>query len=506
MAIVFLTPPLTKPSEPGLSAAAAARAIQRAGLDAHWVDASMGWHDHVLGYPASIRALQHPNTYRDRHVYSSAVTSLEQSLKAAATPFPGLRLGVAMIGWDGKRVESRETLRTFSAHPGPFDDYVTERLIPSLDTFGATHVGLSLTFQQQAPAAFRMARLLAEHRPALRRWLGGPLVSCWMAAGFDLTGAPFDTCHRIVSGTQEDLMALAQEAFPGCEPRFQDEPWSPNLNEAPWDKYLSPSPVVPAAVGRGCYFGRCTFCPDHLHPHHTPCSHDRLAAWLAEVASRFPRRAMVHFTDSAVPPAFLETIANTIRNHRLPISWHAFVRIEERLADPTFTHHLKEGGCAMLQLGVETGSPRLLQRMGKGTDPPQILRVLQGTAAAGIRNQVYLLFGLPTETGDDREMTLSLVEAARTSILAVNAALLNLPLGSPMQRRPESFGITEMFPFGPGADLALYTDFRCGPSHPRSEARRWLNQRFFKHPAVREVRRHLRSPFKANHLCFLEDA
>lgn len=506
MAIVFLTPPLTKPSEPGLSAAAAAHAIRRAGIEAHWIDASMGWHDHMLGRATNTGALQHPNTYRDRHVYSSAVTSLERSLQAAAAPFPGLHLGVAMVGWVGKRVESRETLRTFATQPGPFDDYVTERLIPALDAFGTTHVGLSLTFQQQAPATFRMAHLLAEHRPALRRWLGGPLVSCWMAAGLDLSGDPFDTCHRVVAGTKEDLTALAQEAFPGCEPRWKDEPLSPNLDQAPWGSYLSPSPIVPVAVGQGCYWRRCTFCPDHLHPHHAPCSHDMLAKWLGEVASRFPRGAMVHFTDSAVPPAFLETIANTVRLHHLPISWHGFVRIEDRLADPAFALHLKEGGCAMLQLGVETGSPRLLQHTGKGTDPSKTLRVLQATAAAGIRNQVYLLFGLPTETDDDREMTLSLVEAARTNILAVNAALLNLPLGSPMHRRPEAFGITEMFRFGPGADLALYTDFRCGSSHPRSEARRWLNRRFFKHPALREVRRHLRSPFKANHLCFLEDA
>lgn len=527
MTIVFLTPPLTKPSEPGLSAAAAAHMLARAGVAARWVDASLGWHEYVLSpralakchgklspdtahafdsvlrSPSPGGALRKEETYANRHVYTSAIRDLERALQLTAASYPGLRLGIAMIGWDGKRVESRETLRRFASDPGPFDDYVMDVLFPSLDGLCASHVAVSLTFQQQAPAAFRIARLLAEHRPSLRRWLGGPLVACWQAAGFDLAGEPFAWFHQVAAGTNEDLGVLAAEASPGLVTGFDAVPLSPRLQDVPWDSYLSPVPVVPAAVGKGCYWRRCTFCPDHQHARHSPCSVDALERWLGEVASRFPQGAMVHFTDSAVPPAFLDHIAGVIRRERLPIQWHGFVRVEECLADEAFTRHLAEGGCAMLQLGVETGSPRLLERTGKGTDPDRTRRVLRSAAGAGIRNHVYLLFALPTETDEDREMTLSLVEACGPDVLAINPALLNLPLGSPMQRHPERFGITEMFPFGPGADLALYRDFRCGASHPRSEARRWLGQRFFKHSAVRQVQRHLRSPFKANHLCFL---
>lgn len=459
--------------------------------------------DSVLRSAAPGRALRRAETYANRHVYTSAIRDLERALQLTAAPHEGLRLGIAMIGWDDKRVESRETLRRFALDPGPFDDYVLDVLLPILDGMHASHVAVSLTFQQQAPAAFRIARMLAEHRPSMRRWLGGPLVACWQAAGFDLGGEPFGWFDHVAAGTHEDLAALAAEVSTGLVTEFAAAPLSPRIQDVSWDSYLSPVPVVPAAVGRGCYWRRCTFCPDHQHARHAPCSVDALAGWLRDVAARFPEGAMVHFTDSAVPPAFLEHIAEVVRRERLPIQWHGFVRVEECLAEEAFARHLVEGGCAMLQLGVETGSSRLLERTGKGTDPDRTRRVLRGTAAAGIRNHVYLLFALPTETDEDREMTLSLVEACGSDVLAINPALLNLPLGSPMYRHPERFGITETFPFGPGADLALYRDFRCGASHPRSEARRWLGQRFFKHTAVRRVQRHLRSPFKANHLCFL---
>jgi hypothetical protein len=196
-------------------------------------------------------------------------------------------------------------------------------------------------------------------------------------------------------------------------------------------------------------------------------------------------------------------VAEVIAGERLPLRWHGFVRVEPELADRDFAARLARGGCAMLQLGVETGSPRLAERMGKGADPALARAVLAATAAAGIRNHVYLLFGLPGEDDGDRELTLALVEELGDAIHAVNPALLNLPRRSPMHRHPERYGITELVGFGPDTDLSLYDDFRCGRSHPRLEARRWLGRRFFKSARVRAMRGHLRSPFKANHLCFL---
>ena len=501
MSVVFLSPPLTKPSEPGLSAAAAATWLRRQGVDARFIDASIEWHAYALQRQDSLRRAR---TYENRRRYTSAVGDLEQSLRQAVDGFPGVRIGVATIAFDGRRVESRSTLAWFAERSGPFDAFVLDELIPSLDAMGATEVAFSLTFQQQAPAAFRMAHLIAEHRPSLRRWLGGPLVACWMAAGFDLSGEPFSLFTEVVAGDEQDLVSLARVA--GCPNPSQgsDWPWAPPLDQTPWDRYMTPLPVVPAALGRGCYWRRCSFCPDHLHGQHRPCQQDALQDWLRRVSARFPDGVMVHWTDSAVPPVALEQVADFIRRERLPILWHGFVRVESAFADPGFAIHLREGGCAMLQLGVETASPRLLRQTGKGTEPEGILRALRTTARAGIRNQVYLLFGLPGEMDEDRELTLSLMAEAQGAVHAINPSLLNLPIGSPMHRMAARHGITEVFPFGEDADLSLYVDFRCGSSHPRSEARRWLSRRFFKHPAVRAVQRHLRTPFKANHLCFIE--
>jgi hypothetical protein len=212
---------------------------------------------------------------------------------------------------------------------------------------------------------------------------------------------------------------------------------------------------------------------------------------------------MIHFTDSALPPGHLAQIAATIRDEQLPLRWHGFARLEEPFADPSFASLLAAGGCAMLQFGLETGSSRMLDRLGKGGDVDRASRVLRATARAGIRNHVYLVFGLPAETDEDREGTRAFVDKEVASLHAVNCSLLNLPRGSAMQRNPSEFGITDIRPFHRDTDLSLYDDFSCGSSHPRSEARRWLAHRFLRSPAMKAIHSKLRTPFKANHLCFL---
>ncbi|MBI5489120.1 MAG: radical SAM protein [Deltaproteobacteria bacterium] len=554
MRLAVITPPPLKPSEPGLSGAAAASVLSRLGADATWIDASAEWHRFALqpdrlaaalaapNGTATVRggafgraidaarrdppALRLPGTYSDRPVYTSAVNDLENALRLAALPWPGWRLGVAMAALDRptRRLESTAVLEWAASTPGPFDAYLLEDLLPRLARDHFDVAAVSLTFQQQGPAAFRLAHLLREGLPNVRRVLGGPLVSCWLAAGFDIRRAPFDRFHQVVAGSDEDLgnlvrgsgsssplcdSASLRETFPPKAPTTAEppsparEPLVVPLDDAPWDAYLSPKPIVPAALGRGCSWRRCAFCPDHLHPAHQPCSPPELARWLRRVAARFPQGAMLHLTDSSLPPDLLAHVADVIRDERLPLAWHGFVRVDAAFADPAFARRLAEGGCAMLQLGVESGSPRILERLGKGAAPDLARNVLRATAAAGIRNQIYLLFGVPGETDEDREATLDLVAGEAERIHACNAALLNLPKGSPMHRRPERFGITELLPFGEGTDLSLYDDFRCGVSLPRREARRWLARRFFKSPAVRAIDGRLRSSFKANHLCFL---
>jgi len=531
MRIAFVTPPLIKPAEPGLSAAAAASAFRSRGVDAFDLDASLGWYRHACAPENQERAMEQAEgrgyaqgslqafrqalraaslaesplrkvgTYAQRRVYSSAVNHLVNALRLASVPHPGFHLRLADLEVEGRRPQDSRDLEALARMPGPFDAYFLEELLPRLEAEGVSHVGISLTFLNQAFAAFRLAFLLRERMPGLQLLLGGPLVACWNAVGAALDGPAFGFFHRVLSATGAEMDALALEL--GGRADSGKAVLAPDLETTPWDDYLVPVPTVPVALGRGCYWRRCAFCPDYLHPAYRPGSRDALAEWLEAVAARFPEGAMLHLTDSALSPSLLERIADVVKAKRLPLRWHGFVRLEARFGDPEFARHLAEGGCAMLQWGLETASPRLLELLEKGVSPEQARRALRSSAEAGIKNHAYLLFGLPTETEADRETTLAFVRQEAASLRDLNASILNLPRRSPMHDDPARYGITSLSAFGLDTDLSLYADFRCGDSHPRLEARRWLSGSFLKDPAVKHILGDLNGPFKENHSCFL---
>ena len=438
--IAFITPPLIKPAEPGLSGAAAAQWFKGRGVDALAVDASLGWYRHILeprrlaaaltqaesegsshgalkvfhqtvrNAAAASLALRQPDTYRDRRLYSSATNHLGNVLRLTSVTHQGFQLRVADVEVAGYRPHRSEDLEAVAHRPGPFDDYFLGTLIPWLEQERITHAAVSFTFLNQAYAGFRLAYLLRERLPELQRLAGGPLMACWNAVEARLDTGPFTLFHRVFpTATEPEMDTLALEL--GGAVCGERRVLAPDLIDTPWEHYLVPVPTVPVALGRGCYWRRCTFCPDYLHPAYHPGSLDALTGWMEGVAARFPGGAMLHLSDSALSPVLLERVAEVIHQQRLPLRWHGFARMEDRFAEPGFMRHLAKGGCSMLQWGLETASPRLLDMLDKGVTPAQARGVLRSSAQAGIKNHAYLLFGLPTETEADRATTLAFVQA-----------------------------------------------------------------------------------------------
>jgi hypothetical protein len=100
---------------------------------------------------------------------------------------------------------------------------------------------------------------------------------------------------------------------------------------------------------------------------------------------------VVHFIDNAVTPAFLRTLSR----RTCAFKWYGFVRFEKDFADPLFCRALKQSGCEMLKLGLESGDQKVLEDMGKGTD----LELVSATLPI-LKLQAFLLlftcFSAPT--------------------------------------------------------------------------------------------------------------
>lgn len=96
---------------------------------------------------------------------------------------------------------------------------------------------------------------------------------------------------------------------------------------------------------------------------------------------------------------------------RLPILWNCQSRVNA--VDEEMLCWMKRAGCECVQFGVESGSPRVLEALGKRITPDQVRRAALAVRRAGINLSIYLISGAPGETEEDLEATLRLIDDIR---------------------------------------------------------------------------------------------
>jgi hypothetical protein len=193
-----------------------------------------------------------------------------------------------------------------------------------------------------------------------------------------------------------------------------------------------------------------------------------------------------HLTDNAIPVAILRSMADGESVLR-GLSWHGFARFERELLAPGFASALAAAGCAMLQLGLESGSQPLLDRMGKGTRVADASTILSNLARAGIAAYVYVMLGAPGETETDAERTRSFLAEHAGEIGFLNLSILNLPREASWPGLADGSAPREGgFP-DEDEPLGLYRRVPAGDGWGRAQAKRFLQKRILGDPAIRAI-------------------
>ncbi len=505
MKLVLVIPPVAKPSEPTPGALYLAAALGGRGLHTAVVDANLVFHEALWDprrleraaagrrdglarralarAPRAARALGDPGTYRQAPRYRAALRDLglayrlwSQALGCRITPSD---LDIPELS----PLRSGDLARVASE---PEQLPVAPLLEPAVEEIlghDPDAVGLSVTFLSQALGASALAGLLRRAGYRGRLFLGGALATAWSRrispdspalGAWDawIAGPGEHPLEALLRGNPDSPGVMAPRLGvwrPAPSPAPAVLPPSERYgNGAPWERYLAPGPVVPVAASRGCYWRRCRFCPETARggPFRAPPP-DVLARWLRAVAARLGAR-WIHFTDEAIPPSALRALAHGGPGG--PVRWYGFVRPERFLADPSLADDLARSGCAMLQLGIETASQDLLDRMCKGTRAEHAGPIVRALAGSGIRTHVYLLFGLPGQQRSDAEATARWVREHAPWITYLNLAVFHLPRGSPLEAHwggPEPHD---------GPDLSLYRPIREDRAWPRRAVRAFLGE------------------------------
>ena len=542
--VVLVHPPQAKACEPAPGILALAGHLERSGVPVSVVDANLRVQEAALSSdslltcaralqengaprrhvtsalrcarqaPEALSSLRHSSIYREPVAYRAAVDDLEEAYRAVSR---ATRVHLSLSDLRHPRLSPLSSRDLASAAADPFLLPVGCELARSAEEILAHDpavVGVSITYLSQALASFALAGLLRRsgYRGALV--LGGGVITSW-APRLRPSSDVFRVWDAVVVGPGErPIEALAADrtvsSLPGVlAPSLGVwNPLSPGtrpdvcfdfaLAGLPWGRYLAPGPVLPVATSRGCYWRRCAFCPEAAQDRQPfrRASPRVLARSILEARDK-QGVSWVHLTDDAVPPAALRALARELRGRG--VSWYGFVRLERALLDPGFATELAEGGCAMLQLGVETASQRLLDLMGKGTRAENAGPIIVNLARAGIRTYVYLLFGLPSETLEEAQGTIDWACAHAGSLTFLNLALMNHPRELPT----ESGGGGH--PRAPDLDLALdlslYQVEDVTVARVRRRARSVLSQARA-HPVLRAILQRTPPGFTSNHAAF----
>jgi len=160
--------------------------------------------------------------------------------------------------------------------------------------------------------------------------------------------------------------------------------------------------------GRGCPY-RCNFCYHHSKPRYRPLP--IMMAEAREALDRFQANVLYFSDDLAVcNPRRARRLVEEISGLPRPIEYSVSARFDilDRL-DDELLRGLADTGCRVMGLGIESGSDRMLEIIGKNCTADIVLRGLQRLRKVGILPTVSIMVGQDSETRDDVENSISLM-------------------------------------------------------------------------------------------------
>jgi hypothetical protein len=306
-------------------------------------------------------------------------------------------------------------------------------------------VGFSLYFTNISPTLW-LIRKLRQHLPNTKIIGGGPSVFHDVKDFF----AEFD---HLVSGEGEELLLKILDNIENNQPLtehvyYADKTKRINLDELPFpdytdlqvQEYLMPN-AISSELSRGCV-ATCTFCDE---THFWKFRGRQARTLIDEIENQYKTIGsdVVWFIDSLINGNLneLRAFALGVVERGLKLKWQGYARCDGRM-DLEYLKDLKDGGCVMLDFGIESGSQPVLDLMKKNITVEEVEQNCRDCAKLGLNFNTEWIVGFPNETSVDFAHTMTLAWRIRSYyMLNMARGVLNIGHLSVLKADPVRFKI-----------------------------------------------------------------
>jgi radical SAM superfamily enzyme YgiQ (UPF0313 family) len=445
------------------------------------------------------RTLRTPELFYDRDRYLKAGRCIEHALGMISAEHHPTDLSAHGFSMRYSVQVSDDILAgAADERENPYLEFFREVTMPRIRALQPDVVGFSLTFTSQAMPTVALASMIKAWQPETHVVVGGGLVA-YVGPKLVHRADLFDTidtlvrlegerplaeiCHAVERGGRPADFAEIENIIYRDEtgavrrtderdPLSIDTLPTPSFEGLPLDRYLSPDFVIPLAITRGCYWGKCVFCTLHkvIGPGYRGRSIPRVVDDIRFLKERWGSRSF-YFPIEDLPPNMVRRLPSALLEANVDIDWWCDAKLEPSVFTPETCEMLAEAGCKRLAFGYESASGRVLDLMCKGSEPGPGMDVIRRVHDAGISVTLYVMVGFPTETESEARETLRTLLENRRYFEEVSIRVFYLDDMSDIFVTPERYDIVEIFP-DERADLQVYYDFRTASGMTRPQARR----------------------------------
>jgi radical SAM superfamily enzyme YgiQ (UPF0313 family) len=407
--------------------------------------------------------------YVMRHVFSKCLVALSFAREFPHNPVH-FNANVMTAFWDTRSTSSEKLLERLSSDQGGlFEDFYQE-LLPAVELQKYRLVGVSIPFSISAEPALLLAKTIKKLSPATHVVLGGPFAAMNLSRFRDMSF--FRYFDSIVVGDGEipllelskqlDLGSPNMSRVPGLIWRdgseirrnpvsrgvpLEDMPLIDTVFRPEDYPFSSIDEWIRIRMSRGCSWGRCAFCNlvgCGLYPLERGNEEK-----IFETVKQYVARGKKHFffgDDEATVDA-LERFAKRVIASGLKFTWTVNLRFSAGI-NLKWANLLRESGCRMLIVGLESYNDRILKLMRKGTNVALIEKCISDITWSGIRLMVYMIVGLPTETEAEARESFGKIMAhvKKNKLDSVHYSVYGISENSPVHKNPALFGITSVIP------------------------------------------------------------